>query len=142
MDVDLAEINKDDPSLQKRKPSMVEHLEIIANSINHGLIAITSFYIVWYCYHEGFNMYQHYHTVYATIAYQVFMSEGIMVLYSGNSYTMLVGNRKTKIWIHLVLQTIGAGLALFAIPYQFIKREQTGRSHFVDSHAIIGNLLK
>lgn len=124
--------------LHKKQTTKLEHLEITANSINHGLIAITTFYIIWYCFHDGFDQYQHYHTFFSTIGYQFFMSEGIMAMYSKNSYTMSVGNRQAKVWIHLVLQVIGGGFALIAIPYQYVKREQMGRRHFGNSHGIVG----
>lgn len=126
----------------KKETTRLERFEIIANTFNHGLIAITTFYIAWYCYQEGFDTYQHYHTFFSTIECQLFMSEGIMAMYCKNSYTMSLGNRQSKIWIHIILQVIGGGFVMFAIPYHIIKRAEIGRPHFIDTHGILGKYYK
>lgn len=125
----------------EKKVSVLEMLEVWLNTINHGLIAINTFYLCWYIYHEGFNEYQHFHAFFAFIGYQLFMSEGIMAMYNRNTYTMFIGSRKSKVWVHLALQVIGSGCVMFAIPYMFIKREQMKRDHLAHSHTIYGELL-
>lgn len=134
-------LNEKKTNFKEKKPSKIEFLEISANTVNHALIAITSFYITWYCYHEGFKEYQFFHGWFATIGYQLFMSEGIMAMYNRNSYTMFIEKRRSKVWVHLSLMVIGSGFALFAIPYQFIKREQLGKHHLDNKHAVFGKII-
>lgn len=125
----------------KDKPlSKVEFLEIWLNTINHGLIGITTFYMAWYCYIEQFSTYQLFHAFFASIGYSCFMSEGIMAMYNRNTYTMFIGNRRSKVWVHLVLQMIGSGFALFAVPYEIFTRESLGKDHFGHYHNVIGEM--
>jgi hypothetical protein len=122
----------------EKKLSKFEVFELWSNTLNHSLILLTTLYVTWYIFHEGFNQYQHYHTFFAVYGYQLFMSEGILAMYNKNNFTMFIVKRRLKIWVHLVLQVIGSVLALFAIPYQYYKREQLGRSHLNNYHAIFG----
>lgn len=124
--------------VNSKKLTKFELFEVWANTLNHALIFLSTFYITWYVIHEGFDEYQHYHTFFAVWGYQFFMSEGIMALYNKNSITMFIANRRLKVWVHLAFQVIGGGFALFAIPYQFIKREQMGRTHLGNNHGIFG----
>lgn len=124
--------------IEEKKLSRFEMFEVWSNTVNHSLILLTTFYVTWYTFHEGFNIYQHYHMFFAVYGYQFFMSEGIMAMYNKNSMTMFIGKRRLKVWVHLVLQIIGSAFALFAIPYQFYNREITGRTHLTNYHGIFG----
>lgn len=126
----------------EKKLSKLDMLEIWANTVNHALIAIVSFYITWYCLHEKFAQYQNYHMYFASMGYQLFMSEGIMAMYNKNTYTMFLGSRQCKIWVHVVLQTIGSGFVMFAVPFEIYKRESLGRDHFGHYHNVIGEFLQ
>lgn len=124
----------------KVKPlSAFEHFEVIANTANHGLIAITSFYIMWHAFHRGFDEYQSYHAMFTTLGYQFFMSEAIMALYNKNSLTKEVESRTYKTRVHWILAGIGCGCAIFGIPYQIYNRQITHRSHFGNTHTLLGN---
>jgi hypothetical protein len=128
--------------VEEKKLSNFEVLEVWLNTLNHCLIVLTTFYVTWYIFYEGFNIYQHYHTFFAVWGYQFFMSEGILAMYNKNSMTMFIGQRRLKVWVHLVLQIIGGVFVLFAIPYQFYKREEQGRTHLSNYHGIIGESMK
>lgn len=119
----------------KSKREVAEHF---ANITNHALIAITTFYITWYSFTVGFHEYQTVHAWFTTVGYQLFMSEGILVLYNKNIYTIPVRNRWMKKRIHWILQAIGGGMALFGIPYQIYNRQITNRKHFSNTHGITG----
>lgn len=137
--MDFSESKGEEKYSKPRPMSLFEHFEIIVNTLNHALIGITTFYITWYAFTVGFKEYQTYHAWFTTLAYQLFMSEGIMALYSKNSYTMSIQSRKNKIRVHWILQSIASGLALYGIPFQIYKRYVTNRTHFHNLHGISGN---
>lgn len=45
----------------------IKNLEVIINTINHGLIGIATFYITWYSVRVGFQEYQTHHAWFTTI---------------------------------------------------------------------------
>lgn len=140
MDISESSDNIVEEKYSKKKPmSRLEHLELFGNTVNHGLIAITTFYITWYAFYKvGFNEYQSYHAWFTTIGYQLFMSEGILALYNKNTYTMSINSRRYKIRVHWVLQAIASGFALYGIPFQIYKRQVTNRKHFGNTHGVVG----
>ena len=117
----------------------VERLEIGINTLNHSLIAITTFYISWYSFYAvGFGEYQTYHAFFTTIGYQLFMSEGIMIFYSKNTYTLGFSSGLWKKRIHLAMTGIGSLFATYGIIMMIYNREITGRKHFHGTHAVSG----
>jgi hypothetical protein len=133
-------INEKQVEKESEKFDLIETLEIGINTINHGLIAITTFYITWYAFSAvGFIEYQTYHAWFTTMGYQLFMSEGIMAMYSRNTYTVGVESRVWKKRVHWALSAIGSGFAVYGISMQIYHREITGRTHFHNTHGISGN---
>lgn len=65
------------------------------------------------------------------------MAEGILSLYSGNSWTILT-SRKSKTKIHWILQTLGGCLSFSGAIIEILYKFQRNRSHFQSLHAIIG----
>lgn len=120
---------------------LFDNLELCVNTINHALIGITTFYITWYSFTVGFIEYQTYHAFFTTIGFQLFMSEGILAMNSNNTYTMGL-RRKYKVRVHLALMAIGGTCALFGIPYQIYQRQITNRTHFHNTHGLVGKLLE
>lgn len=118
--------------------SVVEHAEIFINTVTHALIGITTFYITWYAFTIGFEEYQTYHAWFTTIAYQFFMSEGILALYNQNTFTMSIQSRVFKIRIHWVLQSIASVMAIYGMIMMIYNRQITNRSHFHNTHGITG----
>ena len=118
--------------------NLIEQIEVFINTVNHALIGITTFYISWYSFHVGFHEYQTYHAWFTTIAYQLFMSEGILALYNKNTYTMSINKKTYKIRIHWVLMSIAYGFAFYGMFFQIYKRQVTGRTHFHSSHGLTG----
>lgn len=125
-----------------RPTSVCEKLEICINTVNHALIGITTFYITWYAFTVGFQEYQTYHAWFTTIAYQLFMSEGILAMYNRNTYTMSIESRTFKTRIHWILQSIGGIMAVYGITMQIYNRQITNRLHFHNTHGITGEKIK
>lgn len=125
---------------EPKSKSLVEHVEIFINTANHALIAITTFYITWYAFTIGFEEYQTYHAWFTTIAYQLFMSEGILALYNQNTITLYIQSRVYKVRIHWVLQSIASIMAIYGITMQIYNRQITNRSHFHNTHGITGKI--
>jgi Eukaryotic cytochrome b561 len=116
----------------------IEVVEHSANITNHALIAITTFYITWYSIYFGFLSNITVHAWCSTIGYQLFMSEGIMALYSKNTYTIPVKQRSMKKRFHWILQAIASFMAIFGSAFEFYKREVGSRPHFSSFHSVTG----
>ena len=128
---------------KSKKFNATDTLEISINTVNHGLIAITTFYITWYTFFAvGFNSYQSYHAWYTTIGYQLFMSEGIMAMYNKNTYTSNVESRLWKKRIHWAMSMIGVGFAVYGMFMIIYNREINGRMHFHNTHGITGSFKR
>jgi len=112
-------------------------IEIFFNTINHGLIAITTFYLTWYCIKTGFAAMLTSHALISTIGYQVLMAEGIMVMYKQNSYTFRFDKAK-RTTIHWILLYLGTVLAIAGLAIEYIYKNQQQREHFVSNHALWG----
>lgn len=109
---------------------LLEHSEIILNNINHGLIALTTFYATWYCIITGWSGHLSQHTFISTIGYQLLMAEGIMVMYKRNTYTAHIKTRETKATIHWVLLAVGSILAIWGSMVEWLWRQNRGRHSF------------
>lgn len=144
MEVSYREEDENGLNRRRRALSTIARLEIIANTVNHILIGITSVYITWYSLKVGFQEYQTCHAWCSTIGYQLLMSEGILVMYSKNTFTMWLQKRDPKRRIqlqkriHWILQVIASCFVLYGVPTMIYNREITGRKHFHNTHAITG----
>lgn len=128
-------------SMQRGKPLLtIANLEIFLNTVNHCLIAITTFYLTWYCIKSGFSSQVSYHALLTTIGYQLLMSEGILVLYKQNSYTFNVDSRGQKTTMHWVLLALGSLLAVVGMAIEMISKQRAGRLHFHSTHSLWGEL--
>lgn len=85
----------------------------VFNLFNHILIAIVSMKITWICITARYEM-LNLHVVITTLGYQLLMAEAILIYYSSNSWSSVL-SRKTKSTLHLVLQVLGSGLAIFGV---------------------------
>jgi len=114
--------------------------DIFLNNLNHGLIAITTFYLSWMCLIKSRASYHiSVHTIVATLGYQLFMAEGILAFYKRNTYTILVESREKKTKIHWIFLTIGSILAVVGTFYEYVWREQNNREHaWVYRHSLWG----
>lgn len=124
--------------VNRKKTSLWEKCEIFINTANHCLIAITTFYLIWYClqYDSMFTTLTQ-HAWITAIGYQVLMAEGIMTLYNANSLTFL-SSRVEKKRIHWILQAIGGIMALYGCIIEIYDRERAGRPHFSSLHSLYG----
>lgn len=132
----------DTKDANSKKASVWDKCEIFINTANHCLIAITTFYLVWYClqnYVMTSTLTQH--AWVTAIGYQVLMAEGIMTIYKANSLTFLSSKRE-KNHIHWILQVIGGTMALYGCIIEIIDKERAGRRHFRSLHAIYGKSRK
>lgn len=126
----------------EKSASLWEKCEVLINTANHCLIAITTFYLMWYC----LNFYNltgtlNQHAWITAVGYQVLMAEGIMAIYKANSLTSLSSKRE-KNHIHWILQVIGGTMALYGIIIEIVNKERAGRSHFKSLHAKYGECHK
>ena len=119
--------------------SKAEKVEIFVNTLNHSFIAITTFYLTWYCFHVGFTELITFHVWLTTIGYQLLMAEGILAMYKRNTLTLLAKSKGQKTIIHWILQTSGGVLATVGIIIQIISRFRLGKPHFNLIHSIIGS---
>jgi len=127
--------------IDSKKASVWEKCEIFMNTANHCLIAITTFYLVWYClqnYEMTSTLTQH--AWVTAIGYQVLMAEGIMTFYKANSLTSLSSKRE-KNHIHWILQVTGGTMALYGCTIEIISKDRAGQVHFASLHAIFGKSI-
>ncbi|KAG5676840.1 hypothetical protein PVAND_006647 [Polypedilum vanderplanki] len=117
--------------------SKMERFEIFINTLCHSFIAITTFYLTWYCFHVGFSKLITYHVYFCTLGYQL-MTEGILAMYKQNTLTLLAHTKAQKTFIHWQLQAIGSLLSVIGIIIQIISRNQLGKLHFSQTHSILG----
>jgi hypothetical protein len=122
------------------KLSALEKLEICFNTLNHGFIAICTFYSTWYCINYGFDRPHTIHVLLASLGYQLLMAEGILSMYSGNTFTLFT-KRSQKTNIHWVLQATGGTLGLIAFFLEIVQRAQAGKRLFHIWHAKMGKIL-
>ncbi|KAG5676839.1 hypothetical protein PVAND_006646 [Polypedilum vanderplanki] len=124
--------------MKPEKATVWEKVEIFINTANQGLIAITTFYLMWYCYQSG-SMWSKIsqHAWITALGYQLLMAEGIMTYYKANSLTSSF-TRKEKNHIHWILQAVGGAMALYGCFIYIIERERLGRRHFHGNHALWG----
>lgn len=118
--------------------SKTEKVEIFFNTLNHSFIAITTFYLTWYCFHVGFTEFITFHVWLTTIGYQLLMTEGILAMYKHNTLTLLANTKRNKTKIHWILQAVGGSFAILGIIVQIISRSRLGKPHFSLIHSIIG----
>lgn len=118
--------------------SKAEKVETFVNTLNHSFIAITTFYLTWYCFHVGFTELITFHVWLTTIGYQLLMAEGILAMYKRNTLTLLADSKRQKTIIHWILQASGGFLATAGIIVQIISRFRLGKPHFSLIHSIIG----
>lgn len=126
---------------EKKSSELLAKLEIVLNTINHGLIAITTFYLMWYCFRENMFSSRSIHAWMTALGYQLLMAEGIMAFYKGNSLTFL-SSRQEKTNIHWILQAVGGSMGLAGCIVEIWAREVAGRKHFNNAHAIYGKIEK
>lgn len=110
------------------------NVEILFNTVNHGLIAIGTFYITWYCIQSGFSIHTSLHAILSTIGYQILMSEGILMLYKQNSYTIHVESQEKRKHFHWVFLAAGSLTALAGTLVEYFWREMNNRGHGYDHH--------
>lgn len=135
------ELQSEQPKSSLRKFSRLDNLELLINTVNHALIAITTFYITWYSFIAlDYGEYQTVHGWFTTVGFQFFMSEGIMAFYSKNTYTMGIESRVWKKRIHWGMTAIGSVFATYGTIVMIYNREISGRKHFHNTHSISGEL--
>jgi cytochrome b-561 domain-containing protein 2 len=124
--------------VKQAKATYLDKFEVFLNTCNQGLIAITTFYLMWYCYQSG-SMWSKIsqHAWITTLGYQLLMAEGIMTYYKANSLTAL-SSRREKNHIHWILQAVGGAMALYGCAIYIAERERLGRRHFRGNHALWG----
>lgn len=131
-------------------------LELILNTLNHFLIGAATLYCTWYCFIYGFKNLVTYHVLLTTVGvsilietvlqiniskiyfqYQLLMAEGMLSLYSGNSWTLL-NTRETKNTIHWVLQFFGSILAIAGTLIETVYLNRRKRNHIKGIHSLLG----
>lgn len=128
----------EEKSTRSTTAAMIENSEIVLNSINHCLIAATTFYLTWYCFQAKFQNILTQHAFITTLGYQLLMAEGIMALYNQNSFTIRLDRRQQKTMIHWILLAFGCGLAFGGMFIEYIDKSERGRKHFQSRHALWG----
>jgi hypothetical protein len=117
--------------------SALGKLEVCVNTLNHAFIAIATFYTFWYCINYGFDKDHTLHVFLASLGYILLMAEGIMSMYSGNTFTLFM-TRSQKTNIHWILQAAGGSLGLSAFLLEIIQRLNAGKKIFHIWHARMG----
>ncbi|XP_037038801.1 cytochrome b561 domain-containing protein 1-like [Bradysia coprophila] len=109
-----------------------QKLEFYLNSLNHILIGAVSLYVTWYCYHFGISAYTM-HVWLSILAYQLFMAEAILALYSTNSWSFFHA-LKTKRNIHWIIQIFATLFAIVGTICVYWGRP----THFMTVHSVTG----
>lgn len=117
--------------------TLFEKLEICINTINHALIAITTFYSTWYCINKGLQEKHVLHVLYTSLGYHLLLAEGIMSMYSGNTFTLYM-TRSQKTNVHWMLQATGGTLGLIGFFLEVNSRWSAGKKLFHIWHARMG----
>lgn len=125
----------------QKETSSWQKFEIALNTVNHGLIGITTFYTVWYCLKYKFTDKVTLHAYLTTIGYQVLMAEAIMTYYKANTYSLFTP-KVQKNRIHCIMQALGALMSIVGTVIEVINREQAGRTHISTLHSIYGNICE
>ena len=115
--------------------------EICLNTINHALIGCCVFYNMWYFFNYGFDKPHTWHVFWCSIGFQLLLTEGILAMYNGNSFT-LFASRTNKKWLHGLLQATGGSFGLIGFFLEVVQRLQANKSLFHIWHAIIGEKIK
>lgn len=121
--------------------SLWEKFEIILNTLNHAFIGICTFYNFWYCINYGFDGPHTWHEMCSSLGFNLLMAEGILAMYSGNSFT-LFETRTTRKWLHGILQTAGGGFGLAGLFLEVIRHLKLNKPLFVIWHAKLGKFKK
>lgn len=117
--------------------SFLQKLEICLNTLNHVCIGICAFYNIWYCVNYGFEKDHTWHVFCCSLGFQLLMAEGILTMYSGNSFTLFASFRNKK-WVHALLQAAGGTLGLVGFSIEVSKRYAAGKALFHIWHARMG----
>ena len=111
-------------------------IESYFNTINHVLNGTVALYMTWFCYNIGWSKMTT-HIYLTTIGYQLLMAEGIMTLYSANSWTYF-HSKATKRFLHWIVQALAA-IAIVSGNVLIICIKKSG--HFNTIHGVTGKFL-
>lgn len=128
-----------DKKIKMETRSLSEIFEIFLNTLNHVFIGICMFYNFWYWNKIGYNIFT-LHEVFCSIGFHFLMTEGILTMYSGNTFTLFVA-RANKKWIHAFLQATGGLLGLVGYFIEINNQIQCNEPFFDKWHAIFGEVL-
>lgn len=109
-------------------------IESYFNTINHVLNGSVALYMTWLCFQAGWTI-TTWHALLLTIGYQLLMAEGIMALYSANSWSYF-HSKDTKRLVHLIVLV---GATILILVGNSIKIANTSSvKHFKSIHSITG----
>jgi hypothetical protein len=117
--------------------SLWQKFEICLNTLNHALIAICAFYTFWYVNNYGFDKPHTWHVFWCATGFQLLMAEGILAMYSGNTFTLFATRTERK-WLHGLLQATGGIFGLIGFFLEIIQRSQANKKLFHIWHAKFG----
>lgn len=120
--------------LKDSGPNPLALVEGIVNTINHMLIGSVTIYILWLYISIPYEIYN-LHSIFGCLAYQFFMAEAILVFYEYNSWTQQL-SRRTKGWIHLILQHLAVGCALTGFGVELYVKG--GNFYWNNNHMFLG----
>lgn len=117
--------------------SFLQKVDVCLNTLNHVFIGICAFYNIWYCINYGFDKPHTWHVLCCSLGFQLLMAEGILSLYSGNTFTLFT-KRENKKWIHALLQITGGTLGLTGFFLEVTQRYSAGKTLWHIWHAKFG----
>ncbi|CAO1331259.1 unnamed protein product [Diamesa serratosioi] len=109
-------------------------IESYFNTINHVLNGSMALYMTWLCFQAGWTI-TTWHALLLTIGYQLLMAEGIMALYSANSWSYF-HSKDTKRLVHLIVLVGATILILVGISLKIAN--VSSEKHFKSIHSITG----
>ena len=121
-------------------PGFWHKLEICLNTVNHVLIGCSVFYNMWYFINYGFDKNHTWHAFFCSTGFQLLMAEGILAMYSGNSFT-LFATRTNKKWLHGLLQATGGVFGLTGFFIEVIKTYNNNEPLFSIWHSKMGEKI-
>lgn len=115
--------------------------EVFATVANHCLLAIVTFYLVWYVFQDNWSELTCVHTFLCATGFFL-MTEGILLMNDSNAPTILCESRPAKTRVHWILQASGVILMVSGAIVEYTFRQQQGKPHWDATHAFWGMLVK
>lgn len=123
------------------KDNTTRKIEIFINVGTHCLLSIVTFYLVWYNFQDNWSELTCVHNLLCTMGFFL-MTEGILMMHSGNAPTILTESKANRTKLHWMMQASGVVLMVSGAIIEYVFRQQNNKKHWDATHAFWGELIK